>query len=56
MEAAKATFPRMGARVAATFSLPAFHENFDAERGVTHAALSADFNKAVSMFLEDGLA
>lgn len=34
LAAAEATFPRMGAQLAATFSLPAFHENFDDEVGV----------------------
>ena len=33
LEAAKATFPRMGADLKATFSLPSFYDNFSADNG-----------------------
>ncbi len=35
LDAAKATFPRMGADLKATFSLPSFYDNFDAQKGIT---------------------
>src|SRR6056300_415048 len=37
MEAAKATFPRMGAKLVAHFSLPSFHDNFSSENGINDA-------------------
>ncbi len=48
MEAAKATFPRMGAKLLAHFSLPSFYENFDAESGITDKALADSFSEAVA--------
>lgn len=35
LESAKATFPRMGADIKASFSLPSFYENFDNEKGIS---------------------
>ncbi|MDQ8180781.1 NAD(P)H-dependent oxidoreductase [Pelagicoccus sp. SDUM812005] len=35
LEAAKATFPRMGADLKATFSLPSFPDSFDPQNGIT---------------------
>lgn len=35
MEAANATFPRMGAEIKATFSLPSFYDNFEAGKGIS---------------------
>ncbi len=51
MEAAKATFPRMGARLEASFSLPQFHENFS-ESGINDPALSSRFLEAVTSFAD----
>ncbi len=34
LEIAKNTFPRFGANILATFSLPVFYENFDEKKGV----------------------
>jgi chromate reductase len=48
LEAAKATFPRMGADLRATFSLPSFYDNFSAETGVTDPALAAELQTAVA--------
>lgn len=48
MEAAKATFPRMGADLKATFSLPFFYDNFDAESGITDAPSLEKLRHAVS--------
>ena len=50
MEAAKATFPRMGAELKVTFSLPSFHDNFSPESGVTRAELAAGLQEAVNAF------
>ncbi len=48
LETAKATFPRMGADLKATFSLPAFYDNFTAESGVTNPQLNQDLRKAAA--------
>ncbi len=48
LETAKTTFPRMGADLKATFSLPAFYDNFTAESGVTNPQLNQDLRKAVA--------
>lgn len=48
MAAAQATFPRMGADLKASFSLPAFYDHFSAEAGITDKELAAEFRKAVA--------
>lgn len=48
MATAKSTFPRMGADLKATFSLPAFYDNFTAESGVTNPQLNEDLRAAVA--------
>ena len=45
---AEATFPRMGADLRATFSLPSFYENFSQEKGITAPELTAQLSTAVS--------
>lgn len=50
LEAAKATFPRMGAELKATFSLPSFYDNFDSEKGITDSQLSGALNAAIASF------
>ena len=50
MEAAKATFPRMGAELKATFSLPSFHENFSIDQGVLDEGLNSELNQAIEKF------
>ena len=45
---AEATFPRMGADLKATFSLPSFYENFSQEKGITAPELTAQLSTAVS--------
>jgi NAD(P)H-dependent FMN reductase len=47
MEAAKEKFPRMGADLRATFSLPSFYENFSAEEGVTDPGLAVELDEAI---------
>lgn len=49
MEAAKATFPRMGADLKATFSLPSFYDNFS-EEGISDSELSARLTEAIQAF------
>jgi len=51
MEAAKATFPRMGAQVKATFSLPSFYDNFS-ENGISDADLASKLQEAIAAFAE----
>ncbi|MBK1830437.1 NAD(P)H-dependent oxidoreductase [Verrucomicrobiaceae bacterium R5-34] len=46
MEAGKATFPRMGAELAATFSLPQFYDTFGSE-GINDEDLASQLNEAV---------
>ncbi|MGE9268754.1 MAG: NADPH-dependent FMN reductase [Verrucomicrobiales bacterium] len=48
LAAAEATFPRMGAELRATFSLPSFGENFDAESGITDPALAEKLRAALA--------
>lgn len=50
LEAARATFPRMGAHLAASFSLPAFYDNFNSTDGVTDAELKAGLDAAIAEF------
>lgn len=49
MEAGKATFPQMGADLAATFSLPEFYDNFS-DDGISDSELSEKLGEAVSAF------
>ena len=48
LESAKATFPRMGADLRATFSLPSFYDNFSTEIGITEPALAAELKAALA--------
>ncbi|MDF1739605.1 MAG: NAD(P)H-dependent oxidoreductase [Verrucomicrobiales bacterium] len=50
LETAKATFPRMGADLRATFSLPTFYENFSTEEGVIHPEFKAALDEAIAAF------
>lgn len=50
MEVAKATFPRMGAELKATFSLPSFNENFSMTRGVLDEGVNSELNQAIEKF------
>ena len=45
--------PRFGGRVAATFSLPGYYENFDPERGITESGLAAAHKEALEKFLSE---
>jgi len=49
LEAAKATFPRMGADLRATFSLPSFHDNFSVGDGITDPALAAELKATTAL-------
>lgn len=48
MAAAEATFPRMGADLKATFSLPSFYDNFSDEDGITNPGLARQLSEAVT--------
>lgn len=55
LAAAKTSFPHMGAKITGSFSLPFFHDNFDANTGLKNEeqlavvkALVANFEKAVN--------
>ncbi|MFC7337125.1 NADPH-dependent FMN reductase [Haloferula chungangensis] len=47
LEAAEAKFPRMGADLRATFSLPSFYDHFSPENGITHEGLAKELGEAV---------
>ncbi|MDG2430831.1 NAD(P)H-dependent oxidoreductase [Flavobacterium sp.] len=50
LEIAKNAFPRYGAVIKATFSLPSFNENFDIERGqISNTQLDNDLRGIVSL-------
>jgi NAD(P)H-dependent FMN reductase len=49
LEAGKTTFPRMGANLTATFSLPGFYDNFY-EDGINDPALATELQAAVDSF------
>ena len=50
LAAAEATFPRMGADLKASFSLPSFYDNFNSESGITDPDLAAGLTEAVRAF------
>ena len=47
---AQSTFPRMGACVRASFSLPSFYDHFSAETGISDPGLAAAFTEALNSF------
>lgn len=51
LEAGKATFPRMGADLKATFSLPSFYDHFSSDTGVTDESLANELEAAVRSFI-----
>jgi chromate reductase, NAD(P)H dehydrogenase (quinone) len=51
LEAGKATFPRMGADLKASFSLPSFYDNFSEEKGIADPELAAGLQQAVAAFV-----
>jgi chromate reductase len=51
MDAGKAIFPRMGAILAASFSLPSFYDNF-VDDNLTDTDLTAEFNRVTESFAE----
>ena len=52
-EVSKNLLTRFGAEIIATFSLPSFHDNIDAEKGITDTLLSEEHLSALSLFLEE---
>jgi len=48
LEAAKARFPRHGAEIIGTFSLPKFKENFSMETGISNEELNTKFEEVIS--------
>ncbi len=48
LETAKEKFPRMGADLRATFSLPSFGDNFDPATGISNPALAASLHQAAA--------
>ena len=52
-EVSKNLLTRFGAEIIATFSLPSFYDNIDAEKGITDTLLSEEHLSALSLFLEE---
>ncbi|MDQ1297448.1 MAG: hypothetical protein QG611_1430 [Bacteroidota bacterium] len=48
IEAARIRFPRHGAEIIATFSLPYFQENFDVKKGIVNKELDKQFREIIS--------
>lgn len=49
LEAALSRFPRHGAEIIASFSLPKFQENFDIEKGITNKELRDTFLDRINL-------
>ncbi len=47
LEAAKARFPKHGAEIIGTFSLPSFQDNFSEEDGIINEILNQEFNQII---------
>lgn len=54
LTAAEQFFPHLGAKVAATFALPNFYENFSSENGITNPELKAKFDESLEAFIASG--
>ncbi len=52
LESALKRFPKHGADIAGSFSLPRFFENFSAEKGILDAQLRHDFDKLMNIIKE----
>lgn len=50
LEIAAASFPRRGAEVVASFSLPSFNDNFKEDQGITNETLREEFNDKLATF------
>jgi NAD(P)H-dependent FMN reductase len=49
---ASSRFPFMGGKVAATFSLPSFGQNFSEKKGITNEELIQEFEDKLAVFLK----
>jgi len=49
IEAAKIRFPKHGAEIVATFSLPDFPDNFNIEKGIINEELDKQFREIISL-------
>lgn len=52
-EIVKNILSRFGAEIIATFSLPSFYDNFDAEKGISDPGLSKAYQEALDSFLAE---
>ena len=43
--------PRFGAEVVSTFSMPSFHQNFDADKGIVDTELASSHQTALDQFI-----
>lgn len=50
LETATKSFPHQGGKVSATFSLPSFNQNFNAEEGITDGQLKSEFEAQLANF------
>lgn len=51
MAAAQQTFPHLGAEIKASFSLPAFYDNFSESEGITDIVLHSQFKAVVAQLV-----
>ena len=51
LEVIEKLLPRMGAEIAATFSLPSFRQNFSEDMGITEPGLAAAHSESLTKFL-----
>lgn len=52
LAAAEASFPRLGAQLLGTFSLPSFYDNFSPDNGISDLALKSELESAVQLLSE----
>ncbi|MEQ9425308.1 MAG: NAD(P)H-dependent oxidoreductase [Cyclobacteriaceae bacterium] len=52
LEIVTSSFPRRGAEIASSFSLPSFNENFENSKGISNPELKAEFEEALAKFVK----
>jgi len=52
LSAAEASFPHLGAKVVATFSLPSFYDNYNEGEGISDEGLKSQLESVVTKFSE----
>lgn len=50
LAAANASFPHLGAKIAGSFALPSFYENFNPSKGITTPSLKREFDTQLAIY------